>query len=145
MDHRLALVALSALILAAGASLAVGWAALLPTDPEPFERRGESVSRTKHSRLAIAFLTLTTLSYVVRLPGVPLEGILPWLSKRLLAPWPDYLFLGATFFLVFAPAFAACYALLRPSSLRAPLVASGVLVLLLWLLVPYLTSALLLG
>ena len=136
--HRLALVLLSTLILGAAAPLAVAWARLLPAEREPFSRPGEPQAPRERDGWAMFLLCLVTLSYALRLPGVPLESLRPWLDARFPAPWPDYVFLSAAFLLVFAPAFAACYALLRPNPLRVPLILAGVLVLLFWLAAPYL-------
>lgn len=138
IDHRLALVLLSALMLAAAAPLAAAWVRLLPADREPFDSPRASEGRAPSDAFAVILLCFTTLSYLLRLPGVPLEKARPWLEARFLAPWPEYLFLSITFLLVFAPAFAACYSLLRPNPLRAPLIWAGVLVLLFWLASPYL-------
>jgi hypothetical protein len=49
---------------------------------------------------------------------------------------------GLIWFFVAVPGFAAAYALLRPNFLRTPLIAAGVLVLLLWLLAAPLHAAL---
>lgn len=141
IDHRLALVLLSALMLAAAAPLAVAWARLLPAEREPFTFSGAAERRPRSDLVADILLCLTTMSYLLRLPGVPLEKARPWLDARFLAPWPEYVFLSVAFLLVFAPAFGACYSLLRPNPLRAPLIWSGVLVLLFWLAFPYLYIA----
>lgn len=142
IDHRLALVLLSAIVVGAGAPLAVAWTRLLPADREPFSSSA-AAPRTASSRdpLAVVLLGLVTLSYAARFPGVPLDSLRPWLDARLPVPWPEYIFLGVVFLLVFAPAFAVCYALLRANPLRSPLIWAGVLVLLLWFASPYLLAA----
>lgn len=142
IDHRLALVLLSALILAAAAPLVMAWMRLLPPEREPFDALDATPRREPRDSIAILLLCFTTLSYLARLPGVPLEAFRLWLEARFLAPWPEYLFLAITFFLVFAPAFAACYSLLRRNPMRTPLIWAGVLVLLFWLASPYLLVAL---
>ena len=142
IDHRLALVLLSALILAAAAPLVVAWTRLLPPEREPFDAPHVTLQRGPRDTIAIILLCFTTLSYLLRLPGIPLDAARPWLDTRFLAPWPEYLFLSGTFLLVFAPAFAACYSLLRSNPLRVPLICAGVLVLLFWLAFPYLLGAL---
>lgn len=142
IDHRLALVLLSTLILASAVPLLVAWTRLLPPEREPFDSPEATLRRKPRDTIAIVLLCFTTLSYLTRLPGVPLESFRPWLEARFLAPWPEYLFLAVTFFLVFAPAFAACYSLLRPNPLRTPLIWASVLVLLFWLAFPYLLGAL---
>ena len=143
LDHRVAIVLLSAAILAAGAPLAAAWASLLPAEREPFLSAGEDAPARKRNALAIVLLLLTTLSYLVRLPGVPLEATLLRLDAKLLPPWPEYVLLGATVFFVLIPALTAVYALFRPGALRNALLWAGILVLVFWLASPYLTASLL--
>ena len=145
IDHRVALVLLSAIIVAGGVPLAVGWARLIPADREPFGSSNATTgqgSAAPRDSLAIVLLGSATISYAARFPGVPLESFRSWLDGRLSAPWPEYIFLAIVFLLVFAPAFAACYALLRANPLRAPLLWAGALILLLWFASPYLFAAL---
>ena len=143
IDHRLALVLLSAVLVAAGAPLAMAWTRLIPADREPFRSSAAPGQEPASSRdpFAVVLLCCVTLSYAARFPGVPLESLRPWLDGVLRAPWPEYTFLALVFLLVFAPAFAACYALLRANPLRSPLIWAGVLVLLLWFASPYLVAA----
>lgn len=147
IDHRLALVLLSAIIVAAGVPLAVAWARLLPADREPFSSDGNQEQATAAPRdpLAIILLSLVTVSYLSRFPGVPMESLRLWLDARLTAPWPEYFFLAVVFFLVFAPAFAACYSILRPNPLRSHLIWAGTLILLQWFASPYLLAALIMS
>lgn len=145
IDHRVALVLLSAIIVAAGVPLAVGWARLIPADREPFAPSSattEQGSAASRDSIAIVLLGAITISYAARFPGVPIESLRSWLDGRLPVPWPEYIFLGIVFLLVFAPAFAACYALLRTNLLRVPLFWAGVLILLVWFATPYLFTAL---
>lgn len=144
IDHRLALVLLSTIIVAAAVPLAVAWARLLPADSEPFSSVGGQPDATAAPRdpLAVALLCSVTVSYLAQFPGVPFESLRLWLDARLTVPWPEYLFLVVVFLLVFAPAGAACYAVLRSNPLRAPLIWAGVLILLVWFASPYLLAAL---
>jgi hypothetical protein len=141
IDHRLALVLLSALIFAAAAPIALAWARLLPSEREPFASPAEARPRPPRDALAIILLCFVTISFLVRLPGVPIALAHSWLNAQLPAPWPERLYLSALFLLIFLPGFAACYAILRPTSLRRPLFWAGFLVLLLWLASPYLSAA----
>jgi len=144
IDHRIALVLLSAIIVAAGAPLAVGWARLIPADREPFGPANPTTahgSAASRDSIAVVLLSWITISYAARFPGVPLESLRSWLDGLLPVPWPEYIFLAVVFLLVFAPAFAACYSLLRTNPLRAPLLWAGVLILLVWFASPYLFTA----
>jgi hypothetical protein len=141
IDHRLALVLLSALILAAAAPIAAAWARLLPAEREAFARPGDARPRQPRDSFAIVLLCFVTISFLIRLPGIPLDAIRPWLEAHLFAPWPERLLGSASFLLVFLPGFASCYAILRPNPLRRPLLWAGVLVLLLWFATPYLSAA----
>ena len=81
IDHRLALLALAALLIAAAAPLAYAWASLLPEEPPPFEvpavsPPAEGVASTakspvKKDRFAVFLLVCVTLSYLLRFPGLP--------------------------------------------------------------------------
>ena len=91
---------------------------------------------------AIVLLLFVTLSYASQLPGVPREmgfGSIPTVIPYNSRGWIEF---AATWFLVVIPGFAAAYSFLRPNFLRAPLIAAGFLVLLLWLLAAPLRAAL---
>jgi hypothetical protein len=154
MDHRLAIVLLVGLVVGAGAPLATAWVRLFPEDTAPFDgpkqatrNADEDVDarerrKKQGDRIAIALLVFVTISYVLQFPGVPSDAVLRWLASRFDETSADLITLGARAFFAFVPGLAACYSLLRTNFARIPLVAAGILVLLLWLLGPQLQAAL---
>lgn len=138
----------------AGAPLALCWSRLFPEDEAPFggaEKAARSAEqgvdsgekRTKQGdHIAIALLVFVTISYVLQFPGVPRDAVLHELARRFDATSADLITLGARAFFAFVPGLAACYSLLRANFARIPLVAAGILVLLLWLFGPQLQAAL---
>jgi hypothetical protein len=152
LDHRLAFVFLCALVVGAAVPLAMAWARVLPEDAPPFARNEDSLHSAKEepceeekSRnrdpFAIVLLVFVTLSYALRFPGFPVDAVLRWLSTRMPEAWWDWGILAGRAFFVVTPGLAACYSAVRPNSLRVPLIAGGILVLLLWLLQPMLFAA----
>jgi hypothetical protein len=152
MDHRLAIVCLAVLVVGAGAPLATAWVRLLPEDSAPFDgpasrSADENVEagerrRKQGDRIAIALLVFVTISYALQFPGVPRDAVLHWLASRFDETSADLITLGARAFFAFVPGLTACYSLLRANFARIPLVAAGILVLLLWLFGPELQAAL---
>jgi hypothetical protein len=155
MDHRLAMVLLGGLVVGAGAPLAVCWSRLFPEDAAPFDgpekampkaaesSEGDERSKQQGDRIAVALLVFVTISYALQFPGVPRDAVLHRLANGFDATSADLITMGARAFFAFAPGLAACYSLLRPNFARIPLVAAGILVLLLWLFGPQLQEALL--
>jgi hypothetical protein len=151
IDHRLALLALIVLLIAAATPLAYAWARLLPEEPPPFEVAAVSppaedlvsnrTSPAKKDLLAVFLLVCVTLSYILRLPGLPLAAALQWLSALLPADYFNWTVLGGRWFFVVVPGLAAAYSALRPNPLRISLIAGGLLVLALWLVSPMLRAA----
>ena len=151
MDHRLALAALTALLILAAAPLAYAWARLLPEERPPFEvaRAGTAPEELapsektapKKDRFAVLLLFCVTLSYLLRFPGVPLSLALQWLSTWIPANDLYWLVMGARAFFVVVPGLTAIYSALRPNPVRLPLSLGSVLVLALWLLSPLLQKA----
>jgi hypothetical protein len=154
MDHRLAIVLLGGLVVGAGAPLAACWSRLFPEDAVPFDGPEEAARsadegsepekgrKKQGDRIAIALLVFVTISYALQFPGVPRDAVLHGLASRFDATSADLITLGARAFFAFVPGLAACYSLLRPNFARIPLVAAGILVLLLWLFGPQLQAAL---
>lgn len=154
MDHRLAIVCLAGLVVGAGAPLATAWVRLLPEDAAPFdspekatpsaEESFEAVERRKKQgdHIAIALLVFVTISYALQFPGVPRDAVIHWVANRFDATSADLIALGTSAFFAFVPGLAACFSLLRANFVRIPLVAAGILVLLLWLFGPQLQAAL---
>jgi hypothetical protein len=151
MDHRIALVAFAALLVAAAAPLASAWARLLPEEPPPFEvppgpsPREQMPSNWEHRRkgdpFAIFLLLCLTLSFLLKFPGLPVAAALQELSVRMPPEDFNYLVLGARAFFVVVPGLAAVYSAIRPNPIRIQLIAAAVFVILLWLLSPMLRTA----
>jgi hypothetical protein len=153
LDHRLAFVFLCALVVGAAAPLAIAWARVVPEEAPPFARKedsprgakeelpGEEGRSRNRDPFAVVLLVFVTLSYALRFPGFPLAAVLRWLSTRVPEAWWDWGLLAGRAFFVVTPGLAACYSAVQPNSLRVPLIAGGILVLLLWLLQPMLFAA----
>ncbi len=154
LDHRLAFLLLAALHLGAAVPLAFGWVRLLPEEAPPFQidrapaRRwsihAHSSEDEENSRdpLAMVLLICVTMSYVVQIPGVPRSlgfGSIPTVIPQDASEWARF---ALTWFLVVVPGFGVAYSVLRPNFLRAPLIAAGILILLLWLVSAPLRAAL---
>lgn len=153
LDHRLAFVLLCAFVVGAAVPLAMAWARVLPEDAPAFARKEDSPDSAKEelpgkaerSRnrdpFAVVLLVFVTLSYALRFPGFPVDAVLHWLSTRMPGDWWDWSLLAGRAFCVVTPGLAACYSAVQPNFLRIPLIAGGILVLLLWLLQPMLFAA----
>jgi hypothetical protein len=153
LNHRLAFVFLCALVVGAAVPLAMAWARVLPEDAPPFapkkdspdgakeEPPGEGERSRKRDPFSIVLLVFVTLSYALRFPGFPVDAVLYWLSARMPGAWWDWALLAGRAFFVVTPGLAACYSAVQPNFLRLPLIAGGILVLLLWLLKPMLLAA----
>ena len=152
LDHRLAFLCLAVLNLGAAAPLALGWARVLPEEPPPFGNAEDSLRRTsppaaaltskRRDPFAILLLLCVTVSYASQLPGIPHGlgcGSIPAVVAHPTGGWIEF---AAIWFLVLIPGFASLYSLLRPNFLRVPLIAAGMLILLLWLLAAPLHAAL---
>ncbi len=153
LDHRLAFVFLCALVVGAAVPLAMAWARVLPEDAPPFasprvssrgskeELPAEGAETEKNDPFAMVLLVIVTLSYVLQFPGLPGEAALHWLSTLMPEIWLKCGLLAGRAFFVVTPGLAACYSVVRPHSLRVPLIGAGILVLLLWILEPILLAA----
>ena len=151
IDHRLALLALAALLIAAAAPLAYAWARLLPEEPPPFEvaaagppaedLASNPTSPAKKNLLAVFLLVCVTLSYILRFPGLPLATALRWLATLLPADYFHWTVLAGRTLCMVAPGVAAVCSALRPNPMRTALIVGGLLVLALWLVSPMLRAA----
>ena len=151
IDHRLALLALGALLIAAAAPLAYAWTKLLPEEPPPFEAPAGAPapeglpsnwqSPAKKDPFAVFLLGCVTLSYVLKFPGLPLATGLQWLSTLLPTDYLNCTVLGGRAFFVVVPGLGAAYSALRPNPVRIALIVGGLLVLALWLVSPMLRAA----
>jgi len=144
LNPRVAVLLLIALLLGAALPLALGWMKILPPEREPFAPpdKPQSSPPNDHDRFAIFLLVNVTLSLLVAIPGVVDSLHLDWLAQFLPGSWAEHIEMGLVIWLVFIPALAAAYAAVRPNPLRAHLIASGILVLALWLLSPTLLASL---
>jgi hypothetical protein len=155
IDHRLALLALAALLVSAAAPLAYAWARLLPEEPPPFgaptaglaleELASNQKTGAKNDPFAVFLLVCVTLSYALRFPGLPVATGLQWLSTLLPMDYFHWTVLGARAFFVVVPGLAAAYSALRPNRVRIALIAGGLLVTALWLVSPVLRAAIATG
>jgi hypothetical protein len=153
LDPRLAFVFLGMLVVGAAVPLAMGWVRVLPEDQPPFashelssqgsnnEVSTEKAQTRKHDPFAIVLLAIVTFSYVLQFPGLRGDAALHWLVTLMPETWLSWILLAGRAFFVVTPGLAACYSVVQPNSLRAPLIGSGILVLLLWLLQPMLFAA----
>src|SRR5260370_57960 len=150
IDHRLALLALIVLLIAAAAPLAYAWTRLLPEEPPPFEVAAagppaqdlaSNPTSPKKDLLAVFLLVCVTLSYILRFPGLPVAAPLQWLSAVLPADFFPWTVLRGRWFFVVVPGVAAAYSALRPNPMRVALIVGGLLVLALWLVSPMLRAA----
>jgi hypothetical protein len=153
LDPRLAFVFLCMLVVGAAVPLAMGWVRVLPEDEPPFaspeissqgskdEVSAEKAKSRKRDPFAVILLVIVTFSYVLQFPGLRGDAVLHWFATRMPEAWLGWILLAGRAFFVVTPGLAACYSVVQPNSLRAPLISSGILVLLLWLLQPMLLAA----
>ena len=155
LQPRFAFLLLAGLTVGAAVPLAIGWARLLPEEKPPFEienprRRtaapaasiyGSEPAARKFDLAAFILLFLLTVSFAVQFPGVLRQVGLNTLPDHI--PVLDQWFEVALPCLLIAVAAAAVFhGAIRKSFLQSPLLAGGSLVLLLWLLAPWLYWAL---
>lgn len=157
MDHRLAFVALVALLIGAGTPLAFAWARLLPEDAPPFpiepgsfpsvdhEIRHTEPSRKKDYLIASPLLLCLTIAFIFRIPGFPSGIVLGWAGGTIpgVSEHSSVIVVGALVALVAIG--AGVFGALRPGPLRIPLIAAGALTVALWFLAPLLQAAMLNG
>jgi hypothetical protein len=96
----------------------------------------------KRDPFAIVLLLRVTLSYACQLPGVPRGMGFGSIPKVIAHNTGGRMEFAAIWFLVLIPGFASVCSLLRTIFLRVPLIAAGMLILLLWLLAAALRAAL---
>src|SRR5580704_588897 len=155
MDHRLAFVALVALLIAAGTPLAFAWARLLPEDAPPFpiepgsfpsvdhEIPQEDSSHKKDYWIAAPLLLCLTIAFAFRVPGFPggtVIGRIGGMIPGLVAHWSA---IAVHVIVSLVAVGVGVFGALRPGPLRIPLIASGALTLLLWFVGPLLQTAML--
>ncbi len=77
-----------------------------------------------------------------QLPGLPRDFVLLRIAPYVPEPWLQGLVLFTKGFLVVMPGAGAVYSIFRRNQIRAPLIAAGILVPLIWLVLPWLRAAL---
>jgi len=157
MDPRLAIVALVALLIAAGTPLAFAWARLLPEDAPPFPIEPGSFPAVDHevahvqpSRkmdyfIAAPLLFCLTAAFVFRVPGFPGGTVLGWIGGTIPGLDAHWSAIVVQVLIALIAIGAAVFGALRPGPLRIPLIAAGALTLALWFLAPLLQTAMLNG
>jgi len=91
--------------------------------------------------VALALLMGVSLSYLLQLPGLPREAVFARLAAYVPEIWLHWIARIGWGLLLTVPAAAAFYSVLQPNRIRVPLLAAGILVPLLWLLIPLLLAA----
>ncbi len=154
LDPRLAFLLLCILLVAAAIPIAFAWARVLPEEQPPFrfhrssERATGELTRapeqpdSRREPFAVMLLVCVSLSYLWQLPGLPRDFVLLRIAHYVPEPWFQGLFLFTKGFLVVMPGAAAIYSIFRRNQIRAPLIAAGILVPLIWLVLPWLHGAL---
>lgn len=157
MDHRLAFIALVALLIAAGTPLAFAWARLIPEDAPPFpiepgsfpsvdhEAPQEQPSRKKDYWIAVPLLFLLTIAFVFRVPGFPSGTILAWVGGTIPGVSEHWSVIAVQVLIALIAVGAAVFGALRPGPLRIPFIVTGALILAMWFLGPLLQAAMLTG
>jgi hypothetical protein len=138
MDARLALMLFVLLVLAAAGPIVVSWLLILPSEREPFARPGEPPAKKARDPFAIFLLANISVSLLLRIPGI--EGAVSSLNLMKWLPG-DYVNQAGMILFIwfgFVPGLAAAYSAVRANPIRLPLLAGGVLTLLLWLAGPWL-------
>lgn len=151
MDHRLALVVLVVLNVAAAGPLALAWIRFLPEEPPPFASPSSpaddttSAPDTANLLLTFFLLALVTFACVLRFPGFPLNVPLHWLHSFFSDSDISWIVFAVYTFFVVSLGLTACYAAVHATRMRLPLALAATLTLALWLLTPTLRMALLAG
>jgi hypothetical protein len=157
MDHRLAFVALVALLIGAGTPLAFAWARLLPEDAPPFpiepgsfptvdhEEPLEEPNRKKDYFIAAPLLFCLTIAFIFRVPGFPSGTVLAWVGTAIPAVTEHWSVIAVRALIALIAIGTIVLGALRPGSLRIPLIAAGALTLTLWFLAPFLQAVMLIG
>jgi hypothetical protein len=155
MDHRLAFVALVALLIGTGIPLAFAWARLLPEDAPPFaiepgsfpsvdhELPQEEATGKKDYLIATPLLFCLTVAFVFRIPGFPGGTIVAWLGAMIPSLGDHWGVIAVQAVVTIVAAGACVFGALRPGPLRIPLIAAGALMLILWFVSPLLQAAML--
>jgi hypothetical protein len=151
LDPKIAFLLLAGLIVGAAVPLAIGWARLLPAEKPPFEienprRRsaapmvsiyGSEPEERKLDLVAIVLLVLLTVAFALQFPGVPrdvgLNSSLYDLPSN--GGWAPVVL---PCLMMLTCAVAIVYGAMRRTFLRMQLMAAGSVVLVLWVVGPWL-------
>ena len=138
MDARLALMLFVLLLLAAAGPIVVSWLLILPSEREPFAKHGDAPPKKARDPFAIFLLANISVSLLLRIPGI--EGAVHSvnLAKWLPGEYANQAVMIAFIWFGFVPGLAAAYSAVRANPIRLPLLAGGVLTLVLWLAGPWL-------
>ena len=151
LDPRIAFVLLAGLIVGAAVPLAIGWARLLPEEKPPFEienprRRGPAPTvsiygsepqERRFDAVAIVLLVLLTVGFALQFPGVP-RGIGLNTGLDHFPTGKDWTEIALPALMFLTTGVAILYGAVRRSFIRVQLILAGSIVLLLWLLAPWL-------
>jgi hypothetical protein len=147
MDHRVALVLLATLNMAAAGLAGLAWARMLPEELPPFvspqSSPGHKSSDVSNRLISFFLLVLVTVAYVIRFPGFPLIVPLRWLHSSFSDSDVAWIVFAVYAFFVVGLGLTACYAAIRSTRTRVPLALAATFTLFLWLLTPMLRAALL--
>jgi len=155
LSPQIAFFLLAGLVIGAAVPLAMGWARLLPEERPPFEienpRRqsplpmvsiyGSEPEPRKFEVVAIILLVLLTVAFAVQFPGVPRMDALNSLPDHL-PKAEEWFELALPCLLLVVCVAAILYGALRRSVLRVQLIVAGSVVLLLWVVAPWLYEVL---
>jgi len=154
LDPRLAFLLLCILLIAAAIPIAFAWARVLPEEQPPFRFHRSSKRATaeltpapeqpdsRRDPFAVVLLVCVSFSYLWQLPGFPRDFVLLRIAPYVPEPWLQGFFLFTKGFLVVMPGAGAVYSIFRRNQIRVPLIAAGILVPLIWLVLPWLRAAL---
>jgi hypothetical protein len=157
MDHRLAFIALVALLIGTGTPLAFAWARLLPEDAPPFpiepgsfpsvdhEVPQEQPSRKNDYWIAAPLLLCLTIAFVFRVPGFPSGTAVAWVGGTIPGVSEHWSVIAVQVIVALIAVGAVVLGAFRPGPLRIPLIAAGAMTLILWFLAPLLQTAMLAG
>jgi hypothetical protein len=155
IDHRVAFLALAALVVAAGIPLAFAWARVMPEDRPPFQIEPPSYPSVEmepahvplrnptRNPIAIVLLVCVTIAYLVQFPGVPREAIVAWLNSSFAESSVVWVIVGVKVLVIMAGGSTVYYGIVKPGPLRWPLISAGALILIQWLVAALLRVALL--
>jgi len=155
IDHRVAFLALAALVVAAGIPLAFAWTRVFPEDRPPFQIEPPShpsvgtelapvpFGDPVRNPIAIGLLVCVTVAYLVQFPGVPRPAIVDWLNSTLAESSVVWIIVVVKVLVIMAGGWTLYYGILKPGPLRWPLISAAALVLIQWMVAPLLRVALL--